>query len=313
MITVLTDKLSGYNMKPLLLTQLIQLSITLGGMILLVGCMAFDSVEKLGEEIFTLQTQIRALQKDLNNQTKGHRLAAEHHQQNLKATASLGTQLDNQEQQITLLDGKISELEKITGIDNLTHGDAMAILNSSSVIEEIQSIQAEYLTLKESLAQSLSKIEAAITQLETQINTLNQSQPTPPGRQSAAKSPVRQPPLKTLAQARAAFSQRNYRKLNRDIPDLMAQMSRSSSKEELRYYLCEANYKLGELEDAVIACDHFLKSSPTKSTYISRAKLRLGDSYRHLGKLEVSRLYYDEVIKEFPSTADAKSAVARQK
>lgn len=276
------------------------------------GCLAFESVGQLGEEVFTLQNQVRALQQQLDEQQNIQHSKALESQKDHEVTASLGVQLDDQEQQITLLAGKVNTLETILGMEQLPADEAMAMLKARSIIAEIGHIQAEYFSLKEALGASLDKMQAAMEQLETRINGLDKTTARQP--QSPAATPRDKPaPLTTLAQARAGFNKERYRQLTREIPELVMKMSRSSSKEELRYYLCESHYKLGELEEAVLACDHFLKSEPTKPAYISRAKLRLGDSYRHLGKLEVSRLYYDDVIREFAGSQDAKSAAARKK
>lgn len=276
------------------------------------GCLAIESVGQLGEEVFTLQNQVRALQQQLDEQQDIQHSKASESQKNHEITASLGVQLDDQEQQMILLAGKVNALENILGMEQLTHGDAMAVLKARSVIAEIQNIQAEYFSLKEALGSSLDKMQVAMKQLEAKINKLNQTA-APQAASPAAPPRATSTPLTTLAQARSAFDKERFRQLTREIPELMTKMSRSSSKEELRYYLCESYYKLGNLEEAVLACDHVLKSEPTKPAYISRAKLRLGDSYRHLGKLEVSRLYYDDVIREFPGSLDAKSAAARKK
>ena len=293
------------------------------------GCIALQSIENLGEEIFGLQTRVHALENKLSTHEKGARDQQSQSSQTQQLTASQGIQLGRLESDLGRMAGKVSQMERIIGSENLHSGTGQeAWLESSSLAEEMTQIRQDYFALKESLAFSLEELEKSLAELRARITELaeqsaqikstlddhvakshdqNKSVPS-----SSASAPAK-PPLQSLMEAREAFGKKQYLRLTGEIPRLMGKMSKASSKEELRYYLCESLYKLGHLEDAVMACDRFLKLSPTKGAYISRAKLRLGDSYRHLGKIEVSRLYYEDVIREFPNSQDAVSAQRRKK
>lgn len=287
-------------------------------MVVLPGCVAFESVSRLKEQLFTLDNRLRALETQATDiqQALKQKDSASH--RGFEITASLGEQLNEHQQQIRILAGDLSEFKKILGTTDLTPTDVMDQLYDGSVISELENLQARTFSLKESVDKSLDALDDSIQQLTQRIeateNSLKQISVSSPISDSSPSSPSAQSsqPFTTLAQAKAAFEKKQYRKLVREIPELIKKMSRSSSHELLRYYLCECHYLLGDLEEAIISCDDFLKSSPTQSRYISRAKLRLGDSYRHLGKPEVSKLYYDDVIREFPGSKDAQTATARQ-
>ena len=292
------------------------------------GCIALQSIENLGEEIFGLQTRVHALENKLSTHEKGARDQQSQSSQTQQLTASQGVQLGRLESDLGRMAGKVSQMEKMIGSDSLGSGAGQeAWLESSSLAEEMTQIRQDYFALKESLAFSLEGMEKSLTELSARITELSEQSGQikyalddhvakshePKKSASPSSSAPAKPSLKSLMEAREAFGKKQYLRLAGEIPGLMGKMSKDSSKEELRYYLCESLYKLGNLEDAVMACDRFLKLSPTKASYISRAKLRLGDSYRHLGKLEVSRLYYEDVIREFPNSQDAVSAQRRKK
>jgi TolA-binding protein len=61
------------------------------------------------------------------------------------------------------------------------------------------------------------------------------------------------------------------------------------------------------MREAALKFNEFLESKPGKK-YLATAKMRIGDCFRHLGDGATAKVYYEELIKEFPDSDEATKA-----
>jgi TolA-binding protein len=61
---------------------------------------------------------------------------------------------------------------------------------------------------------------------------------------------------------------------------------------------------------AALKYNEFLESNPPKN-YLPLVKMRLGDCFRNLGDAGTAKIYYEELIKEFPNSNEASKAKER--
>ncbi|MCY4381083.1 MAG: tetratricopeptide repeat protein [Proteobacteria bacterium] len=289
--------------------KILSLTLTLG---LVTGCIAFRSLQQLGEDVFDIQIRLESMENEVDSITATSENNQRYSEQlGKKSLASINSQLQRLETELSVLSGKVDRLSKFSGADQ--HKNRTI---DSSLKSDLMQLEQDLVKLKDSVALSFRSLEDKIgaAKLKNQVKTSSAA------KNKAPKQPEKKslPPtskdvvLTTLAEAREAFQQKKYVHLTHNMNGLMVRMSLASHKEELMYYHCESLYKLGSLESAVVECDKLLKSEPSENRFISRAKLRIGDSYRHLNNYEVAVIYYDEVIQEFPGSDDASKALARK-
>lgn len=259
-------------------------------MALSASCMTVKSEQRLRDDMFKLQTRLLELEKGMQKKSAGN---AERSENASKGVASVSTSIDSLEREVQQLSGQVDMFSYA-----LEKGEMPgAMASKDSLFSRLSNIEERVAQIEETQKDILTMIEQS-----KKLDTEKKASKT-----IELKSTTR---IASLAQAREAFEKRRYAYLKRDIPQLKTKMTKQSSKKELSFLYAESLYKLGSLKDAAIEFNNFLDSKPPKE-FLARAKMRMGDCYRHLGDRDTAAIYYEELISEFPSSSEAASARER--
>ncbi len=106
-----------------------------------------------------------------------------------------------------------------------------------------------------------------------------------------------------------AYNDKHYKQVIEDGPKVMKDVS-GDDKEQTKFLVADSYFKLGKMREAALKFNEFLEAKPGKK-YLATAKMRIGDCFRHLGDGATAKVYYEELIKEFPDSEEAGKAKER--
>lgn len=247
------------------------------GLLLNIGCFTAAKEKQINSDIYNLQQRLFELEKNVTTTTTVS------NEKNRKQIASASTNMEK----LTV------EIQKIKG-----EVDAIRVGVKTGQIpgEEIQEGSMLY-TLNDILTR-LETVEASQSEILDAIKG------------SGNKGSKKKNRLRSLKDLQNAFNKKLYPKVVEDAPTLLKKVRKTSSKEEIKFLHAESLYKLGKLRDAALKFNDFIESKPSDKR-LPQAKLRMGDCFRHLGDKATSRVYYSEVIDQFPESDQAKTAKQR--
>ncbi len=244
---------------------------------LLFGCFTPSEKKQMRKDMFDMQTRLLQLEGQLNGDKKAVG-------ESTKRLASTNSQLDK----INL------DLQRIRGeLDTLRVGVVTGQLPGTEGIQEgsIAANVADMSTRVEALESSMEEILSAIQKAGIKKKT------------SKRKS------VSGIKSLQAAFDKKQFKYVAEDAPGVLKN-TKSSDKDDVLFLYAESLYKLGKLRDAALKYNDLLDSKPEKK-YMAKAKLRMGDCFRHLGDKVTAKLYYEELISEFPDAEEAGTAKDR--
>lgn len=250
-----------------------------------VGCMTPGEKEEMNDNIFSIQTRLLRIE----NQMKGGSVAREIHG---KSIASSSSQVDKLQFEVSKIKGEIDILRigVLTGeIPGATSGEGNSI---AKTLAEIQGRMAK-------IESNQASLMAAIDQSGRKKSSKGQKS----GSSKVAS-------IKNLKEMQKSFDAKRYKYVVQAAPGLLKK-SKGQEKHEILFLFAESLYKLGRLRDAALRYNEFL-GARTK-THQAHAKMRMGDCFRHLGDLDTAKLYYQDLLSQFPSTAEAEKAKERLK
>jgi TolA-binding protein len=161
---------------------------------------------------------------------------------------------------------------------------------------------------EESVAQKLAGLQSRIESIEsTQVEILTLLENKSSGGGADAKKDQK---IETLADMRAAYNQRRYLHVADVAEEILKKQTKDASKEEGLFLYADSLYKLGRLRDAALKFNDFIEAYGNSSK-IAQAKLRVGDSFRHLGDADTAKIYYEELVAKYPKTEQAQTAKER--
>jgi len=240
------------------------------------ACLTPAEKRSMQNDIFTLQTrtvQMEALLKDRSNDLRTNSNKAS------KRLASTATELDRLRLDIQIIKGEIDALR--VGVQSGQMPDANP--NDSSVANTLKSVM-------ERLANIESQQDKIISALE----------------QKPVASAQPSKPTASTGNLDADFRAKNWPAVVTLAPKKLKQTNNLSKKQKILYYLAEGLYQTKKISDAALKFNEYLDAGGTK--YKTKAKLRLGDCFRELGDAATAKTYYEELVKEFPKSKEAKLA-----
>lgn len=244
-----------------------------------VGCVSIADKERLETDIFNLKTKLLALESSVQGGSKNQ----------ASANSSLASLQANLEK-IDL------ELKKLNGqIDTLRVGVVTGELPGRSE-EDLPSI-----------AQSLRDLTDRMDSLETNQAALLEAIDKASKGQVKKKSLGRKESL-SLSALEADYKKKRYKYVVLDSEKALAKAPKGD-QDRIHFLQAESLYRLGRLRDAALKFNEYLERKPKDS--IAHAKMRLGDCFRHLGDKDTAKLYYEDLLSQYPSTAEAEKAKDR--
>lgn len=184
-----------------------------------------------------------------------------------------GPEIDEIKQEITVLTGRIEELER-----------AKKSEDSSGVTAE----QFRKLTERlEKLEKQTEHVTATLEKMESQL--------PPPSPETLFKK------------AMTEFSNDNYE----DAADLFDKYLKSKgslkSAEEATFHRAESLFLMKNYKQAILEYDQLIKKFK-KSKYQPKALYKTGLAFDQLGLKDDAKAFYKELVETFPKTGEAKSA-----
>ena len=243
------------------------------------GCITPSEKKRLNNELFSAQSRLLNLEKQLSvNQAEVKTTGSSAS----RRIASTKADLDKINRELGLIRGELDSLKvavktgKLPGSseDGLSVGGRLTSINDR--VEALEESQEE-------LLEAISK--------------------------AGAKSTSKRKSATTVAELQKAFDANRFTHVTKDAGDLLKTVP-EDDKEQVRFLYAESLYKLGKLREAALKFNDFIDAKPT-DRYLPQAQLRMGDCFRHLGDMETAKLYYGELLKNFPKSEAAQTAEER--
>lgn len=255
-----------------------------GLLISLSSCITPSEKKDMQSDIFNVQTRLLALERKLLDTSKDAKSTGE------SATKRIAnTQAE--------LDKIYRDLQEIRGdMDSLKVGVVTGQLPGQPIAEN-------------SLAQSMTKLDTRMEHLEQTQSDLIEAL-------KKAGLNIKTPPKKaetkieTPEQLKTALDQKLYDQVITEGNRLLNEASTDITRSEIKLSLAESHFQLEHHRDAVELFTSILDSYHLKEK-IPFVKMRLGDSFRHLGDLASARSHYEELVRDYPQSSEA--LVAQEK
>jgi hypothetical protein len=256
--------------------------LSLSALLLVSACMTPSEKRDMQNDMFNVQTRLLNLEQSLTDTSKKAETTGD---SAAKRLASTSTQLDKMARDIQQVRGEM---------DALRIGVVTGQMPGSSPEDG-------------SVAQTLTQIGERLDAIEQAQQELLDA---------LAKSGVKKPAVakktgggaKGAEDLQKAFDAKRYKQVAEDAPRLLK--AGGGGKEQISFLYAESLFKLGKLRDAALKYNDFIESKPS-AKYLPLAKMRIGDCFRHLGDGVTAKLYYEELVKEFPDTEEAARAKER--
>lgn len=255
-------------------------SITIIFMILLTSCITPSEKRQLKGDLFSAQTRILTLEKQINDTSKEAKHSGA---SNVKKIASTQADMDRLVRDIQLLKGEIDTLKNAlrTGVVPGEEGGVAEGVTLQTLAERVESVEQAQVELLEALGKAGIKKGKKATRV------------------GAAST----------KELQEAFDAKKFKSVVEDAAEVIKKET-GESKAEAKYLWAEAYFKLGKMRDAALKYNDLLDSKPSKEM-MATVKMRLGDCFRNLGDNATAKIYYEELISDFPSSDEAEKAKER--
>jgi TolA-binding protein len=232
-------------------------------------------------DMFNVQTRLLSLERTLTDSTKEAKDTGEGA---AKRVASAQADMERLSRDIQQIRGDIDALKVGVSTGRLPGADAS---------EQ---------TLGDKLDSMAERLEAVEQSQEELLGALKKAGLNAPGKGKD----------KGVANAKdlqKAFDAKRYKQVTEEAPKLLKKAD-GKDKEQVMFLHAEALFKLGKMREAALKYNDFLEVKPGDKL-VPVAKMRIGDCFRSLGDGETAKVYYEELIKEFPDSDEAAKAKER--
>ncbi len=250
------------------------------------GCITPSEKKAMQGDIFNTQTRLLTLEQQLTESKTEVKTTGDSAS---KRIASTKADMDRLMAEIQRMHGDIDGLRvgvvtgQMPGTDPDKEGSVASTLNSlTQRLEAIETAQEEILEAIKKVGSSSGKRTADLKKADA--------------KKKAGGADDLQ----------AAFDDKHFKQVTDDAPKLLKE-AKGGEKEQIRYLLAESFFKLGKMRDAALKYNELVESKPS-AKYMPAAKMRIGDCFKNLGDDTTARLYYEELIKEFPKSDEAAKA-----
>lgn len=264
----------------------------------LTGCYTPAKERQIKNDIFAVQTRMLQLEQQL---IEGNKETSQVGEVAKRTIASTSSEMERMSK----------ELQRTRGdIDALKIGVATGQMPGQEQSAE-GSIATQIADLKErmtAIEQQQTDILAAIEKGSKAGKGKNEEKPKSgkPAKESAGSAAAE---ATTTVQLKTLFDKKKFKQVTEDGPRI-AKGAKGKEKEDTLFMVAESYYRLGKLRDAALQFNQFLETKPTGKN-VPLANMRMGDSFRQLGDTATAKIYYEELISNFPSSAEATKAKER--
>ncbi len=250
----------------------------------LTACITPGEKRVMKDDIYSVQMRLLNLERLLADTSKDAKSTGD---SATKRIASTQAELERMSRELQMIRGEIDALRVGVLTGQLPGADPSA--------------------QEHSVAKNLSKLSDRVAAVESAqedlIDVLKKA-----GVKSGKKKDSRKT-VTEVGELQRAFEEKRYKQVIEDGAHVV-KPSNSDESEQIQYLIAESQFRLGNIKEAALKFNDFVDSKPS-SKYLAIAKLRLGDCFRHLGDTATSNVFYEELIKEFPTSDEAAKARER--
>ena len=248
------------------------------------GCVTQKEKKDMQGHIFNLQTRLMTLERELADTSKESKGTADSATKRLASTRAEIERLS-------------AEIQKIRGeIDAVRIGVVTGQMPGTDSKQD------------GSVAATLVRVDERLLALEQTQNEILEAISKAGVKKNPKKPPARKAAV-SLTDLQSAYEAKKYKIVTEDAPRLIKDGD-AEGRSQARYLLAESYFKLGDMRIAALKYNEFLESKPPKS-FVPLVKMRLGDCFRNLGDAGTAKIYYEELILEFPNSTEASKAKER--
>ena len=252
-------------------------------LILASACVTPKEKKEIQNDIFNVQTRLLSLEHTLTDTTKEARNTGD---SAAKRVASAQADMDRFSRDIQQIRGDIDALR----VGVTTGRMPGAVAGEPSLAESLEQI-----------GERLESVEASQEEL---LDALKKA-----GLKSGSSKAKEKKGIANAKDLQQAYDTKDYKQVAEEAPKLLKK-TEGKEKEQVLFLFAESLFKLGKMRDAALKYNDFLETKPSEQL-VRTAKFRIGDCFRHLGDGETAKVYYEELIKEFPDSEEAVKAKER--
>lgn len=266
------------------------------------GCALQEDIIILEERLIVLERQNQALQKkneslqkQLENELVKLGQTSQQSEKNLRTNyASVNVTLDNVQQEISSLNGRIEELDYY--------------INQKTSETEPISKKVDDISI------SMAKIENRVVQIEQYLNFKEGQQPAATKPAGGGKAPTKasSSDLKMYEDAKAAYDNGDFAKARQGFALLIKNFPKSEHADNAQFWIGESYYREKWYEKAILEYQTVLEKYP-KGNKVPSAMLKQGLAFLQLGDKSNARLILKELQKNHPNSNEARIATQKLK
>lgn len=255
--------------------------------LVLSACITPKEKKDMQNDMFTMQTRLLSLERSLTDTSKEAKNTGE---SAAKRVASAQADVERTNRDIQQMKGEIDALKV-----GVTTGRMPGSNEEGTVGDQLQQLTERVEAIEQSQEELMQALKKA------GLNT----------GKSKAKDKDKDD-KKTIASAKdlqQAYDAKHFKQVLEEAPKILKKAD-GKDKQVVIFLQAESLFKLGKMREAALKYNDYLETKPNEKQ-IPLTKMRIGDCFRHLGDAETAKVYYEELIKEFPDSAEATKAKER--
>jgi tol-pal system protein YbgF len=280
--------------------------ISIASSLLLTGCMTLQQdVAILEERLLAvefnnkkLQEQNLALQKELQRDLDTLGETRKSSERGLRTqVAGMNANLENMQQEVRSLNGRIEELEfllnrKLQGVGDSSQKNSQRM---------------------DAVGLLISKMDQRLIELENYLNVDGKSGQPAPAKRSAgpAKSGV-DTDKAIYRRARQAYDKGQMDKARQEFQKLIENHPKSAQADNAQFWIGESYYREKWYERAILEFQTVIEKYP-KGNKVPAAMLKQGMALLQIGEKSSARLILKELVKKYPKSAESEIAAKKMK
>ncbi len=246
----------------------------------LTACITPSEKRAMRDDIFNTQTRLLQVEQVLQDSNK-----------NAKSTGDSATRGIANTQ---------AELERLSRGMQQVHGDIDA-LKVAVVTGEMPGVDPD--TQEKSLAKLVERLSDRLDEVEANQAELLDVLKKAGLKTGNPKKKDADKPVLSLDQVRTLFEEKKYKKVVEEAPRTMKEVA-GDDKEHVKVLIAESMFKIGNIREAALKFNELIDAKASKNV-MPLVKLRMGDCFRKLGDPATGKVYYEELIREFPGSEEA--------
>lgn len=263
---------------------------------ILTGCLTPAKERQFRDDIFSLQTRVLELESQLQQQGKSVQSSGDNANQRI---ASTSTRLEKMEVEIQRMRGDMDALRVGVVTGQMPGADPD---QEGSVAKTLNDLSTRLATVEEGQKQLLDVIEKASAAATGAKATSSSAKGKDKDKDKASDEKA-----KSYTELKKAFEGKKYKLVAESAASVLDGTKKKAQKEEIVFMWAESLFKNGKLRDAALKFNDFVDMKPSSSK-LPQAKMRMGDCFKQLGDKATAKLYYEEIVSQYPNSSEAKKA-----